>query len=287
MGNQRFSIVPAAAVADEKLTDSLFRTLAALGLYGDQNGWCWPSQSTLAEIRGVTRVTINNHIKQLVKFGYLNIHARYDDETGAQKSNAMQIRFDHEYLPPCKAQTLHPLSSQELYTPHKAQDFTHNAPRNDPENDNEALPELVIYFHAGSQWRKPSNGEYKRSQWMDPMVAIYQASNGNFDETKERIKQSIAILKGKNYTVANPGSIQNTAVSLSFSTNGHTQSKTDIAKLFVDAASKYGRQPLKARESLGEHWPLIQHVKGGWSHLSKQSPDNIKFAIFSALKETS
>jgi hypothetical protein len=122
---------------------------------------------------------------------------------------------------------------------------------------------------------------------MDPMVAIYQASNGNFDETKERIKQSIAILKGKNYTVANPGSIQNTAVSLSFSTNGHTQSKTDIAKLFVDAASKYGRQPLKARESLGEHWPLIQHVKGGWSHLSKQSPDNIKFAIFSALKETS
>jgi hypothetical protein len=71
--------------------------------------------------------------------------------------------------------------------------------------------------------------------------------------------------------------------------NGHNPqvSKTDIAKLFVDAASKYGRQPLKARESLGEHWPLIQHVKGGWSHLSKQSPDNIKFAIFSALKETS
>lgn len=220
MGNQRFSIVPAAAVADTKLTDSLFRTLAALGLYGDQHGWCWPSQGTLAEIRGVTRVTINNHIKQLVKFGYLNIHARYDDDTGAQKSNAMQIRFDHEYLPPCKAQTLHPLSSPELYTPHKTQDFTHNDPDNDPDNDSDALPELVNYFLAVSHCRKPSNGEYKRSQWMDPIVAIYQAAGGDFNETKERIKQSIAILKEKNYTVANPGSIQNTAVSLTPGTNG-------------------------------------------------------------------
>ena len=92
--NQRFSITPAKAATDNELTDSEHRTLAVIGIYGDKNGWCWPSQSTLAEMRGVSRKTINVHIKRLIDLGYLNIQPRYDNETGAQKSNMMQIKFD-------------------------------------------------------------------------------------------------------------------------------------------------------------------------------------------------
>ncbi|HMN10865.1 MAG TPA: hypothetical protein PKD55_00920 [Bellilinea sp.] len=39
MGNQRFSITPALAVKDERVSDSVFRTLAALGVYGDEHGF--------------------------------------------------------------------------------------------------------------------------------------------------------------------------------------------------------------------------------------------------------
>lgn len=121
--SQRFSITPATAAVDLDLTDSIFRTLSVIGIYGDRNGWCWPSQSTLAELRGVSRQTINAHIKELIKAGYLNIQPRYDEETGAQKSNMMQIKFDFDFTPPVKLR---------LYTPNQAQDLTHNAPPNDP-----------------------------------------------------------------------------------------------------------------------------------------------------------
>jgi hypothetical protein len=176
--------------------------------------------------------------------------------------------------------------SEHQRSPHELKTITL---RQEQEEEGRADPltELVDYFLAESHCRKPRNGEY-RERWLEPIVAIYKAAGDDFEETKRRIKESINLLRKDGLTVANPGSIQNAAVGPIHS-NGHNPqvSKTDIAKLFVDAASKYGRQPLKARESLGEHWPLIQHVKGGWSHLSKQSPDNIKFAIFSALKETS
>lgn len=134
--NQRFSITPANAATDNRLSDSVHRTLTVIGIFGDKNGWCWPSQKTLAELRGVSRQTINAHIKELISLGYLNIAPRYDDETGAQKSNMMQIKFDYapDLTGGVKSRTLQGVSSQELYTPHQAQDLTHNAPVNAPHN---------------------------------------------------------------------------------------------------------------------------------------------------------
>lgn len=115
MSNQRFSITPATAATDLDMPDSVFRTLAVIGIYGDRNGWCWPSQSLLAKQRGVSRQTINNHVKTLIQFGYLNIYHDYDEITGAQKTNQMQIRFDRDYTPvkpgldtPCQDNDLTP-----------------------------------------------------------------------------------------------------------------------------------------------------------------------------------
>jgi len=97
-GNQRLSVIPVRAVADPELSDGAFRTLAALGAFGDRNGWCYPSYATLATIRGVSKSAIAKHIAELVERGYLNIQHRYDNN-GAQQSNLLQIRFDYDFKP--------------------------------------------------------------------------------------------------------------------------------------------------------------------------------------------
>lgn len=98
MGEQRFSVVPSRAVGDKDMPDNVFRTLAALGLYGDKNGWCFPSLRALAEIRGLSRSTISRHIKLLEERGYLNVH-KQRNEDGSRAPNLVQIRFD---FPPDK-----------------------------------------------------------------------------------------------------------------------------------------------------------------------------------------
>jgi hypothetical protein len=147
--NQRFSITPSTAAVDLSLTDSVFRTLAVIGIYGDKNGWCWPSQSTLAEIRGVSRQTINTHTKDLIASGYLNIYPRYDEETGAQKSNMMQIKFDYEpdLTGGVKSKALQGGTSPEVYTPPQAIDFTHNDLFNAPK-EQITSPLIAAYENA-------------------------------------------------------------------------------------------------------------------------------------------
>jgi hypothetical protein len=100
IGNQRLSVIPARAISDPELSDAAFRTLAALGLFGDRDGWCYPSYATLAAIRGVGKSAIAKHIAELSKRGYLNVYHRYDEKSGAQRSNLLQIRFDFPYEPP-------------------------------------------------------------------------------------------------------------------------------------------------------------------------------------------
>ena len=218
--NQRFSITPANAVNDSRLTDSVYRTLAAIGIYGDKNGWCWPSQSTLANLRGVSRQTINTHTKDLIAYGYLNIQPRYDEETGAQKSNMMQIKFDFEpdLTGGVKSMTLQGGASPGLYTPPQALDLTHNALKNGTSNavtavaEKTPIDELVDYFIEITHCREP-NGDMVE-KWVKPLVAIYKTSGESYSRTKDTIRAAVSEMRDKNLTIANPGSIQNVAVSL-------------------------------------------------------------------------
>ena len=127
MTTQRFSIVPAHAVSDPNLTDSEYRTLSAVATYADKNGWCWPSQSKLAEIRGVSRKTINQHVKRLNSLGYLNVIARARED-GGQTSNMMQVKMDYPYQPdektPLLRQEVTPPVTSEGYTPCNSQEVT-------------------------------------------------------------------------------------------------------------------------------------------------------------------
>jgi biotin operon repressor len=116
VGNQRLSVIPARAVTDPGLSDGAFRTLAALGMFGDRDGWCYPSYSTLAAMRGISKSAIAKHIAELAARGYLNVHHRYDEQSGAQRSNLIQIRFDFPYEETPKPE-VQPAESEEKSPP--------------------------------------------------------------------------------------------------------------------------------------------------------------------------
>jgi hypothetical protein len=77
MSNARYSIFSARAVFDvDNLTATEVRILAALGTYTNDEGWCYPNQTTLAERLRLTRQTISSAIKKLVEKGYVETEVR-------------------------------------------------------------------------------------------------------------------------------------------------------------------------------------------------------------------
>lgn len=122
MSNARFSIIQAKAVRDSRISDSVFRTLSALGMYSDENGWCFPKQQTIADDIGKTRQTVNEHIGMLVEFGYLEKRPQFRQD-GSQTSNLYRLLFDT------------PVSSLEPTPPVKPANDTNNDPLDDPSNN--------------------------------------------------------------------------------------------------------------------------------------------------------
>ena len=72
----QLSILPAEAVRDRRITPAQFRTLAALGIFSDKEGCCFPSLSKLAEILGVSPSTVHGHLKGLESVGRIEISRR-------------------------------------------------------------------------------------------------------------------------------------------------------------------------------------------------------------------
>ena len=93
MSNARFSILQARAVTDKRVSDAQFRTLAALGMYADKDGWCYPMLSTLGTDLGKSKQAVGRDTIALRRLGYLEVTARFD-ENGARRSNLYRLRFD-------------------------------------------------------------------------------------------------------------------------------------------------------------------------------------------------
>jgi DnaD/phage-associated family protein len=94
MSNARFSIIQAKAVKDKRVSDAQFRTLAALGMYADEEGWCFPSLTTLGNDLGKSKQATGRDTIALKKLGYLETTSRYDKKTGARHSNLYRLKFD-------------------------------------------------------------------------------------------------------------------------------------------------------------------------------------------------
>lgn len=67
----RYSIAPAAAMKDARLSLSAKALIGLLGTYTDKNGWCHPKQSELAGELGIRRDYVSRLLRTLVQFGYV------------------------------------------------------------------------------------------------------------------------------------------------------------------------------------------------------------------------
>lgn len=126
MGKQRFSFIPAAAIRDKNLSKSAKLVMSALGIHAnDREEWIFPSQNTLGEMVGLSRRTVVTAISELVSAGYLLKRARFDEETGAQKSSEYFIVFDHPTEGGCEVEEG---GCEEEDTGGCEAHFTHNVP---------------------------------------------------------------------------------------------------------------------------------------------------------------
>ncbi len=126
MSNARFSILQARAIGDIRISDAQFRTLAALGMYADKNGWCFPSLKTLGVDLNKSPQAVGRDTIALRKLGYLQVKNRYDSKTKARHSNMYRLLFDFNVDDST-------LSTSEVDTL-STSEVDVNAPSNDPIN---------------------------------------------------------------------------------------------------------------------------------------------------------
>jgi hypothetical protein len=126
MSNARFSILQARAIGDIRISDAQFRTLAALGMYADKNGWCFPSLKTLGVDLNKSPQAVGRDTIALRKLGYLQVKNRYDSKTKARHSNMYRLLFDFNV----DDSTLSTSEVDTLSTP----EVDVNVPYNDPIN---------------------------------------------------------------------------------------------------------------------------------------------------------
>lgn len=89
----RYTIFAARAVFDERLTAMDVRVLAALGTFTDRQGWCHPSQTTIAKRLGTSRTRVNGSIKSLVEAGYVQ-SVKQARDSGAQTVSLYRVLMD-------------------------------------------------------------------------------------------------------------------------------------------------------------------------------------------------
>lgn len=139
MTNSRFSILQARAVEDKRISNAQFRTLAALGLFGDKEGWCFPKLKTLADILGKSRQAVNRDIMELAELGYVEIFHQYRAD-GGQQHNKYRLIFDPKTpvnvtLTTPSTSDVDPPSTLEVYPPSTSEVDALTPHVNDPIND--------------------------------------------------------------------------------------------------------------------------------------------------------
>lgn len=92
----RFSVIPAAAVIDSRLSLRELSVLCAIGIHTDRNGWCYPSSERLGEMLGVSGGMVRQSVAALAKHGYVQIVGRRRDD-GGQTSNAIRVMMDAQH----------------------------------------------------------------------------------------------------------------------------------------------------------------------------------------------
>lgn len=94
MSEQRYAIVPAAALLDKRLNPRDITVLCALGQHTDKHGWCKPSYARIGKMLGVSRQSVSKSVARLQEAGYVETRKRIDPDTGSQTSNLTRVVMD-------------------------------------------------------------------------------------------------------------------------------------------------------------------------------------------------
>ena len=87
-----FAKVPTAAICDPRVSPEALRVLAALGIYADRHGYCWPAVGTIAKRLQLTRQGVHYHLRKLKGLGHVEIERRRGP-LNADRSNLYRILF--------------------------------------------------------------------------------------------------------------------------------------------------------------------------------------------------
>ncbi|MCZ2459821.1 MAG: helix-turn-helix domain-containing protein [Chitinophagales bacterium] len=239
MANARFSILQAKAISDLRISNAQLRTLAALAIFGDKDGWCFPKLNTIGKLLNKSKQSVSMDLKALQKLGYVEIHHKFRED-GSQKNSLYRLVFDtnddigvNTSLTPRQPQSLTP-RQRELNPPLSSEVdalTTHiNRPLNTPieeedrgvnntdekntshfieeeHNDdvnNGIVSKLFSAFVTGLQ-RSPYPNEV--DSWTRELSIM--ANEGVIECD---IKQAFIELDGK-YTITSPRSIKNAAIT--------------------------------------------------------------------------
>ncbi|HQF63701.1 MAG TPA: helix-turn-helix domain-containing protein, partial [Anaerolineaceae bacterium] len=67
---------PIIAFEDQRMNCAALRVLGILCSYADKDGYCYPSQATIAKRLNVSRPAVNRQIQVLEKLGYVEVKRR-------------------------------------------------------------------------------------------------------------------------------------------------------------------------------------------------------------------
>jgi hypothetical protein len=170
MSNARFSILQARAVRDERVSDPQFRTLAALGCYGDPDGWCFPSLKTLKKDLHKSPQAISKDIAKLVELEYLEKHPRFNKD-GGRRSNLYRLKFD---APPSTSEIDTPPTSEidTLSTPEVEVNDPINVPSNDPIKEGKPSRTKANDFPSNILFREVTERYPAKANWHDVLRFI-------------------------------------------------------------------------------------------------------------------
>ena len=81
---------------DKRLNKNHYRVALYLMRYADENGSCWPMQSTISFALRIPEPVVNKAIKGLVKLGWLRILGKYRATSG-WLANVYQFAIPAEF----------------------------------------------------------------------------------------------------------------------------------------------------------------------------------------------
>ena len=115
MAQSRITIIPTAAILDERLSPVQLKVLLAIGSFTSKDRAAFPKQKTIAEMLGLSRETINRALSALKQYGYVQSQHQFRQD-GGQKENLYWVKLDPSEHPPCDAGVTPPVTIED-HTP--------------------------------------------------------------------------------------------------------------------------------------------------------------------------